>query len=67
MLHESLSGETITLRVIEKIDSRFKFLYRKNRFLDVPLCRLLCNALNQPHFDYACTAWYTKLDKETKR
>ena len=67
MLDESLSGETIALRVIEKINSSLKFLYRKNRFLDVPLCILLCNALIQPHFDYACTAWYAKLDKETKR
>ena len=41
MLDESMSGETMALRVIEKINSRLKFLYRKNRFLDVPLRRLL--------------------------
>ena len=62
MLDESMSGETMTLRVIEKINSRLNFLYRKNRFLDVPLRRLLCNALIQPHFDYACTVWYKKLN-----
>ena len=45
MLNESMSGETMVLRVIEKINSRLKFLYRKNRFLDVPLGRLPCNAL----------------------
>ena len=56
VLDETMSGVTIVLRVIEKINSRLKFLYRKNRFLDVPLCRLLCNALIQPHFDYAYTA-----------
>ena len=43
MLDESMLGETMALRVIEKINSRLKFLYRKNRFLDVPLCRLLPN------------------------
>ena len=66
MLDESMSGETMALRVIEKINSRLKFLYRKNRFLDVPLRRLLCNALIQPHFDYACTEWYPNLSKKLK-
>ena len=36
------------------------FNYRKKIvFLDVPLHRLLCNALIQTHF--ACTAWYSNL------
>ena len=62
-----MSGETMALRVIEKINSRPKFLYRKNRFLDVPIRRpLLCNVLNQPHFDYACAAWYPNLTKKIK-
>ena len=52
VLDKIMSDETMALRVIEKINSRLKFLYRKNRFLDVPLRRLLCNALIQPHFDY---------------
>ena len=29
-----------------------------------PLKRLLCNALIQPHFDYASSAWYTNLHKK---
>ena len=57
VLDETMSGETMALRVIEKINSRLKFFYRKNRFLDVPLRRRLCNALVQPHFDYVCTPW----------
>ena len=56
----------MALGVIGKINSRLKFLYLKNRFLDVPLRRLLCSALNQPHFDYACTAWYPQLTKKLK-
>ena len=43
-----------------------KFLYRKNRFLDVPLCRLLCNAFIQRRCDYACTGWYPNLSKKLK-
>ena len=39
-LDESLSGE-----VINKINGRLKFLYRKNRYLTPYLKRLLCNAL----------------------
>ena len=64
MLDELMSGEKMALRVIEKINSRLKFLYRKNRILGIPLRRLLCNALIQPHFDYACTAWYPNLSKK---
>ena len=52
LLDETISGETMALRVIEKINSRLKFLYPINRFLDVPRHRLLCSALIQPHFDY---------------
>ena len=36
MLDESMSGETMALRVIEKMNSELKFLYQKNWFLDVP-------------------------------
>ena len=57
MLDETMSGETMALRVVEKINSKLKFLYRENRFLDLLLRRLLCNALIQPYFDYACIAW----------
>ena len=28
---------------------------------------MLCNALIQPHFDYACTAWYPNLTKKKKK
>ena len=30
------------------------------------LRRLLCNALIQPHFHYACCAWYPNLTKKLK-
>ena len=65
-LDENLSGETMALKVISKINCRLRFLYRKNRFLSQRLRRLLCNALIQPHFDYACSAWYPNLNNRLK-
>ena len=49
-------GESMALNVTNKVNSRLKFLHRQNRFLTPRLHRLLCNALIQPLFDYACTA-----------
>ena len=56
----------MALSVINKINNKLKFLYRKNRFLTPTLRRLLCNALIQPHFNYACSAWYPNLTKKLK-
>jgi len=63
ILDENLNGESMALNVIRKINMRLMFLYRKNKFLTPPLRRMLCNALIQPHFDYACTAWYPNLNQ----
>ena len=52
--------------VINKINNELKSLYRKSRFLTLTLRRLLCNALIQPHVDYACSAWYSNLTKKLK-
>ena len=46
--------------------NKLKFIYCKNDFLTPTLRRLLCNALIQPHFDYACSAWYPNLTKKLK-
>ena len=66
ILDESLSGESMALNVVSKINTRLKFLYRKNKFLSPQLRRLLCNAIIQPHFDYACSVWYPNLNKKFK-
>ena len=65
VLDETMSGEPMALKVINKINDKLKFLYRKNRFLSPELQRMLCNALIQPHFNYACPAWYPNLKKKT--
>ena len=66
MLDETMSGKTMALCVINKINNKPKFLYRKNRFLTATLIRLFGNALTQPRFDYVCTAWYPNLTKNIK-
>ena len=57
-------GETMVLKVVNKINNKLKFLYGKNNFLMPALRHLLCNALTQAHFDYACSAWYPNLTKK---
>ena len=56
----------MALKVINNINSRLKFLHTKNKFLTPVLRRLLCNALIQPHFDYASSAWYPNLTQNMK-
>ena len=56
----------MALSIVNEINNRLKFLYRKNIFLIPALRRLLCTALTQPHFDYACASWYPILTKKLK-
>ena len=65
VLDETMSGEPMALKVINKINRKLKFLCRKNKFLSPELPRMLCNALIQPHFDYACPGWYPNLTEKT--
>ena len=67
MLDNILSGEHMAAKVLNTINNRLKFLYRKQKFLSLSLRRSLCNALIQPHFDYACTAWYPLLNKRQSK
>ena len=66
-MDETMSGEPMALKVINKINEKLKFLYRKYSFLTPGLRKMLCNALIQPHFDYACSAWYPKLNVKLKK
>ena len=56
ILDNDLSGESMATKVLSLVNSRLKFLYWKQKFLTLPLRRLLCNALIQPHYNYACPA-----------
>ena len=66
-LDQNLSGESMATKVLGKINGRLKFLYRKQSYLSKSLRRMLCNALMQPHFDYASSAWYPNLNKKFKK
>ena len=67
ILDETISGESIVLKVINKINSRLKFLHGKNKFLTPALRRLLCNGNVLIHVDYASSTWCPKLTQEMKR
>ena len=66
ILDESLSGESMALNVIDKINSHLKFLHRQNCFLTPPLHWILCNVLIEPLFDYAYTGWFQNLSKKLR-
>ena len=63
ILDENRSGESMITHGINKINSRLRFHYQQNRFLNVPLRKLLCNSGIQPMFDYACNTWYPNVNK----
>ena len=45
ILDESLSGESMALHALNKINSRLRFLYIQNKFLNKTLRKPLCNAM----------------------
>ena len=67
VLDETLCGEPMALKALNKINGKLKFLYRKNEFLTPTLRRMLSNAIMKPHFDYVCSAWYPNLYEKLKK
>ena len=61
-----MTRDSMANKVISKVNARLKFLHWKYKYLISNLRRSLCNALIQPHFDYACLAWYPNLSKKLK-
>ena len=49
VLDESVSGESMALKVVTKINGKLKFLSCKKKFLTSKQRRIFCNALIQPH------------------
>ena len=49
--------------IVQKANARLKFLYRKQKFLNLHSKKLLVMSLIQCHFDYACSFWYPGLSK----
>ena len=67
VLDERMFCEPIALIVINKINGKLKFIYRKNRYLPKELRSMLCDALVQPHFVYTCPSWYANLNEKRKK
>ena len=67
VMDETMSGEPMALKVINKINGKLKLLYWKNNFLTPGLQRMLCNVLIQSHFDYACSALYPNFNVKLKK
>jgi len=58
VLDHSLSCDEMVNSVIQKVNSRLKFLYRKRNFLNEHTKKLSVSSLIQCHFDYACSFWF---------
>ena len=63
-----LNGESILLvsSIIQKVNTRIKFLYRQAGCLDRGSRMTLSSALIQCYFDYSCSSWYSSLNKQLK-
>ena len=66
LLDNSLSCDEMVNSVIQKVNSRLKFLYRKRNFLNEHTKKLLVSSLIQCHFDYACSFWFHCLTNKLK-
>ena len=58
-----MSGKSMALKTIKKINLKSKFLCRMSGAPELQLC----NAIIQPHFDYACSVWYPNLTQKLKK
>ena len=67
ILDKILKGNSMVENISSKVSNKLRFLYRKKRFFNKDTRRVLCNALIQPHYDYACCSWYPLLTKTLKK
>lgn len=58
-IDQSVSGEAIAKNIIQKSNSRLRFLYRQGACLNQQTRKTLCSALLQCLFDYSASAWYS--------
>ena len=64
ILEKTMAGESMAYKIICKVNARLKFLRRKIKYLTPNRRQLLWKALIQPHFDYACSTWYSNLSEK---
>lgn len=63
IIDQDMSGRSMGVSAIKKINKGLKFMYRKKDFFDTKCRKMLCQSLLQSHFDYACNSWYRNLEK----
>ena len=56
----------MAMKVLQKVNAKVKFLYRKIKCLAPKLKIFLYNVLVQPHFDYGYKSWFLLLSKNLK-
>ena len=56
----------MAMKSLKKINTKLRFLYRQNEFLNPNLCMFLCNSLIQPHWEYACISWYSLISQKMR-
>ena len=66
-LDQNLSGDSVANDVIKKAAARLKFLYRQAKSLNESSRKILCSALIQCYFDFACSSWYSPLSQQYKK
>ena len=64
VLDESLCVEPMILKALKQINGKLKLKKIKNKFLRPTLCKMLYNALIQPHLDFCYSAWYSTLNEK---
>ena len=57
----------MALKALNNINGKLKFFDHKNKFLSPKLCRMLRNALIQPHFGNVCFLWCPNLNGKLKK
>ena len=66
-MDEIFPREPLTLKALNKIIGKLKFLYRKNKFLIPPLRKMLLSALVRQHCQYGYSEWYPNLCGKKKK
>ena len=62
-----MSGTSVIEEIINKCNTRLKFLYRYKDILNLEMRKTLCTALVQCSFDYSCCSWYPGLNETFKK
>ena len=67
ILDSKVTGESMALKVVSRVNQRVKFLTRTSKFINPAALKILAEALVQCHFDYACSSWYTSTTMTLKK